>query len=117
MGCGALLQGIFPNPHLISPALAGRFFITNTTWECGLWLQPGQSTPFATKEVSPGSGPVFLESPTQRALLRPLTSALGVWPAPAALLRGTPLAFKQDSTGGLCSVGMGRRDRNRGREP
>ena len=38
VGCFALLQGIFPmqglNPHLsASPALAGRFFTTSTTWE------------------------------------------------------------------------------------
>ena len=39
MGCHALLrQGVFltqrPNQHLlISPALAGRFFITRVTWE------------------------------------------------------------------------------------
>ena len=49
MGCGALLQGIFPtegsNPHLISPALAGRFFITNTTLECGLWLNLDNQPP------------------------------------------------------------------------
>ena len=35
--CYALLQGIFLaqalNLHLLSPALAGRFFITSTTWE------------------------------------------------------------------------------------
>ena len=40
VGCHFLLQGIFPtqgsNPHLpslVSPALAGRFFTTNATWE------------------------------------------------------------------------------------
>ena len=37
VGCHALLQGIFPtqgsNPSLTSPALAGRFFTTSTTWE------------------------------------------------------------------------------------
>ena len=37
MGCNALLQGIFltqeSNPHLLSPALTGGFFITSTTWE------------------------------------------------------------------------------------
>ena len=37
VGCHALLQGIFPDPgikpHLISPALAGRFFTTRATWE------------------------------------------------------------------------------------
>ena len=36
-GCHALLQGIFPtqgsNPHLISPVLARRLFITSPTWE------------------------------------------------------------------------------------
>ena len=36
-GCHALFQGIFPaqgsNPHLMSPALAGEFFTTSTTWE------------------------------------------------------------------------------------
>ena len=35
VGCQALLQGVFPiqgsNPHL-SPALAGGFFTTSTTW-------------------------------------------------------------------------------------
>ena len=35
--CHALLQGIFltqeSNPHLMSPALTGRFFTTNITWE------------------------------------------------------------------------------------
>ena len=44
VGCHILLQGIFPtqgsNPclSLISPALAGRFFITSTTWEALTWL-------------------------------------------------------------------------------
>ena len=37
MGCHVLLQGIFLiqglNPHLIPPALAGRFSITSTTWK------------------------------------------------------------------------------------
>ena len=37
VGCHALLQGIFPiqvlNPHLISHALACRFFTTSATWE------------------------------------------------------------------------------------
>ena len=37
MGCHALLQGIFPtqelNLCLLSPALAGRFFTTSTTWQ------------------------------------------------------------------------------------
>ena len=37
MGSHALLQGIFPtqglNLHLLSPALAGEFFIASTTWE------------------------------------------------------------------------------------
>ena len=41
VGCHALLQGICPtqglNPEsLVSPALAGRFFITSTTWEAPL---------------------------------------------------------------------------------
>ena len=35
--CHALLQGIFltqgSNPHLMSPALAGRFYTTRATWE------------------------------------------------------------------------------------
>ena len=35
--CHALLQGIFltqgSNPHLIAPALAGRFFTTSITWK------------------------------------------------------------------------------------
>ena len=31
--CHALLQGIFPTPSLMSPALAGRFFTTSTTLE------------------------------------------------------------------------------------
>ena len=37
VGCLVLLQGIFPiqesSPSLLSPALAGRFFNTSTTWE------------------------------------------------------------------------------------
>ena len=37
MSCHFLLQGIFLiqglNPHLLSPALAGRFFTTSATWE------------------------------------------------------------------------------------
>ena len=37
VGCHVLLQGIFPiqvlNPHLISPALACKFFTTSATWE------------------------------------------------------------------------------------
>ena len=37
MGCHAFLQGTFliqgSNPRLISPALAGGFFTTSTTWE------------------------------------------------------------------------------------
>ena len=37
VGCHALFQGIFStqglNPRLMSPALAGRFFSTGTTWE------------------------------------------------------------------------------------
>ena len=34
MGCHALLQGIFlTQGSLTSPALAGRFFTTSTTWE------------------------------------------------------------------------------------
>ena len=37
VGCCFLLQGIFltqgSNPHLLSPALAGGFFTTSTTWE------------------------------------------------------------------------------------
>ena len=38
VGCHALLQGIYPTPgiepvSLMSPALAGRFFTTSTTWE------------------------------------------------------------------------------------
>ena len=37
VGCHVLLQGIFPtqgsNPCLMSPALAGGFFTTSTTWE------------------------------------------------------------------------------------
>ena len=37
VGCHFLLQGIFliqgSNPHLMSPALAGRFFTISTTWE------------------------------------------------------------------------------------
>ena len=37
VGCHALLQGIFltqgSNPHLLSLALACRFFTTTTTWE------------------------------------------------------------------------------------
>jgi len=39
--CHALLQGIFPTQgikptSLMSPALAGRFFTTNATWEA--WM-------------------------------------------------------------------------------
>ena len=37
VGCHALLQWIFPtqelNPHLMSPAMAGTFLTTSTTWE------------------------------------------------------------------------------------
>ena len=37
VGCHAFLQGIFPTqgskPNLLSPALAGGFFTTSTTWE------------------------------------------------------------------------------------
>ena len=38
-GCHALLQGIFPTQglNLISPALAGGFFTTSTTWEAPTW--------------------------------------------------------------------------------
>ena len=40
VGCRALLQGIFPtqasNGHLISPALADRFFTIGVTWEAQL---------------------------------------------------------------------------------
>ena len=36
-GCHFLLQQVFPtqgsNPHLVSPALAGRFFTSSATWE------------------------------------------------------------------------------------
>ena len=47
VGCHALLQGIFltqgSNPHLVSPALAGRFFTTNAiiswTLSAGLFIQ------------------------------------------------------------------------------
>ena len=43
VGCHDLLQETLPtqrlNPHLISPALAGRFFTTNATWKA----QPGKS--------------------------------------------------------------------------
>ena len=39
----ALLQRIFPiqglNSHLISPALAGGFFITSVTWETSLCFE------------------------------------------------------------------------------
>ena len=45
--CHALLQGIFPiqglNLCLMSPALAGRFFTTSTTWEALAWPQSSQS--------------------------------------------------------------------------
>ena len=44
VGCYFLFQAIFPtqelNLHLLSPALAGRFFTTDVTWEFpsgGLW--------------------------------------------------------------------------------
>ena len=41
-GCQALLQGIIPtqglNSSLLSPALAGRFFTTGTTWEA-YWIR------------------------------------------------------------------------------
>ena len=80
-------------------------------------LQPRRSLLARVQSFLSPPPSVHCSAPSPRQWLRPLTSALGVWPAPAALLRGTPLAFKQDSTGGLCSVGMGRRDRNRGREP
>ena len=41
VGCHALLQGIFPTQEfeptsLMSPALAGGFFTTSTTWEAHL---------------------------------------------------------------------------------
>ena len=40
VGCHALFQGIFPtqgsNLHLMSPALAGKFFTTSATWEAHL---------------------------------------------------------------------------------
>ena len=41
--CHALLQGIFPKPGIEprSPALAGGFFITSTTWEA--WLDDSDS--------------------------------------------------------------------------
>ena len=56
VGCHVLLQGIFPtqglNPcHLVSPALAGRFFITSATWEdfvnlyLDSWRRKWQPTP------------------------------------------------------------------------
>ena len=37
-----LLQGIFPNPEiepkaLMTPTLAGRFFITSVTWEAHIY--------------------------------------------------------------------------------
>jgi len=42
VGCHALVQGSLPHPgnepvSLKSPTLAGRFFITNTTWEALLF--------------------------------------------------------------------------------
>ena len=66
VGFHAVFQGIFPtqrwNPHLISPALAGRFFITSATWGCTelikayLWKSRRQepSAP-APPPPSPGS--------------------------------------------------------------
>ena len=45
-GCHALLQGIFltqgSNLHLMSPATAGRFFTTSTTWKAHylVWCLP-----------------------------------------------------------------------------
>ena len=41
VSCQDLLQGIFPTqgsnlPHFMSPALAGRFFTTNATWEASI---------------------------------------------------------------------------------
>ena len=44
VGCQALLQGIFPTQgfsqpvSLVSPALTGRFYITNATWEARFLL-------------------------------------------------------------------------------
>ena len=42
VGCHALLQGIFPtrglNKHLLSPALAGGFFTTSSTWKPTLFM-------------------------------------------------------------------------------
>ena len=42
MDCHALLQGIFltqgSNHHLMSPALAGKFFTTSATWESQVYI-------------------------------------------------------------------------------
>ena len=45
VGCHFLLQGILPDPgikpgSLSSPALAGEFFTTSTTWEAHLGILP-----------------------------------------------------------------------------
>ena len=50
VGCDALLQGIIPpqgsNPHLMPPALAGKFFATSAAWEARLraWLLTPQES-------------------------------------------------------------------------
>ena len=62
MGCHAFLQGTFPtqgsNPCLImSPALAGRFFITCATWEALKEYWSGQLSPPLGDLPNPGVEP------------------------------------------------------------
>ena len=76
VGCGALLQRIFPiqgsNQHLLFPALAGRFFMTRATWEplsCFISFQQEKPV-LPTPDSSPSSSEKSLE-----AVLLPLPYA------------------------------------------
>ena len=58
-GLHFLFHRIFPtqrsNPHLLtSPALAGRFFTTSTTWEASCWLFLGNYPPARLAKGSEG---------------------------------------------------------------
>ena len=91
MGCSALLQGIFPtqgsNLHLMTPALAGGFFTSSTTWagwpcpqpmHCLAWEVP-ELVP-AGCSMGPGLGtheleqwsPTILTPGTHNVLIKPV---------------------------------------------
>ena len=71
VGCHAFLQGIFPtqgsNPCLMSPALAGRFFTTSTTWEAHVVDYQKTKTGLGSQldgdlDSTPPPPPVFMSS-------------------------------------------------------